>query len=125
MIEVTVVAEMAEVTVVTVVTVGTVMTILTIVTVVKERRKKIVMKFFCDDNFLWWKKSCEDFWIKKKNIARLQNAALSTSYWLSRCQVVLTKILLKVLSETEFCQELSFVSKFSFLSLARIWVFEM
>ena len=29
-----------------------------------------------------------------QNIARLQNAALSTSHWLSRCQVVLIKILL-------------------------------
>ena len=40
----------------------------------------------------------------KKNIARLQNAAQSTSHLLSRCQVVLIEGLFK------FCHKLSFVT---------------
>ena len=45
---------------------------------------------------------------KQKNkkyiyIAILQKAALSTSHWLPRCQVVLTKIIVLVLSEIEIC----------------------
>ena len=63
---------------------------------------------------------------KNKNIARSQNSAQSTSHWLSRCQVALTKRLFKVVSEVEFCQTLSFwvLSEFEFLNCVAIWVFE-
>ena len=83
-----------------------------------------------------------------KNIARLQNAAQSTSHRLSRCQVVLTKRLFKVLSDIdlsefeffscqnlsfEFCQSLSFgfltnwvLSQFDFFSchIFSFWVWQ-
>ena len=85
-----------------------------------------------------WKKTDSDIWGANvvKNIARSQNAAPSTSYWLSRYQVVLTKRLLPeieyskfgfwVLSQFECCHNLSIwlSSQFEHLSIVAIWVFE-
>ena len=65
-----------------------------------------------------------------KNIARLQNAAQSTSHWLSRRQVVLTKRLLPEIELSEF-EFLSFVtiwvwvlSQFEYLAFVTIWIFK-
>ena len=75
----------------------------------------------------------------KKKIARSQNGFQCTFYPLSRCQVVFTKRLFKVLSgielsgfevlkfchylSSEFCHNLSFcvLSQFEFLSFLTIW----
>ena len=59
--------------------------------------------------------------ITKQNIARLQKAALSTSHRLMRCQIILTKRIFKVMSEIEFCQNLSLdLSEFKFGVLSEL-----
>ena len=60
----------------------------------------------------WFKKLFEG---DKQNIARSQNAAQSSSHRLLRCQVVLAKRLLLVLSEIE-------LSEFEILSFVTMWV---
>ena len=65
--------------------------------------------------------------IPNKNIARSQNAALSTSQVESRCEIVLTKILVfKVLQQFEFLSFVTIIilSKFDLLSFVTILVFE-
>ena len=58
---------------------------------------------------LWWKKLCwNSFVMRRKNIARSQNALQNTSHQLSRCQVVLTKRFF-VSFEIDYCQNLSFL----------------
>ena len=68
-------------------------------------------------------------WLKKNN-ARLEKVAQSTSHRSPRCQAVLTKRgFFQMLSENKFWQNLSFVriwvlSEFEFLSFVTVWDFE-
>ena len=91
------------------------------------KRKIWIKKQFFDKKYLWWRTTLsEKILLWKKNIERLQNAVLSSSHRLSRCQVVLTKKLFSVLLELEL-SEFEFEHKLSFgayhnLSFVAIWV---